>query len=121
MSLVEAVPVARRPVKQLEPVIGRARHAELVSAADRFKRRLGERTVWNVSSTAVGGGVAEMLQVLLGYVADLDIASRWMVVTGDAEFFVITKRLHNQIHGQAAGGRLTAADAGHYARMLAAN
>ena len=44
-----------------------------------------------------------------------------MVITGDAEFFVITKRLHNQIHGEAAGGPLTAADAGHYARMLAAN
>ena len=77
--------------------------------------------MWNVSSTAVGGGVAEMLQVLLGYVEDAGIASRWMVITGDAEFFVITKRLHNQIHGQAAGGPLTAAEVGHYERMLAAN
>jgi trehalose synthase len=102
-------------------VIGPDRHAELVMAADKFRSKLGERTVWNISSTAVGGGVAEMLQVLLGYVADLDIASRWMVITGDAEFFVITKRLHNKIHGQAAGGPLTAAEAGHYATTLAAN
>jgi trehalose synthase len=43
------------------------------------------------------------------------------VITGDAEFFVITKRIHNQIHGETAGGPLTAADADHYARMLAAN
>jgi len=110
-----------RPVSQLEPVIGADRQAELVRAADNFRSKLGERTVWNISSTAVGGGVAEMLQVLLGYVADLDIASRWMVITGDAEFFVITKRLHNKIHGQAAGGPLTAAEAGHYATTLAAN
>jgi trehalose synthase len=121
MSLVEPVPIARRPVGQLEPVIGPVRHAELVSTADKFRSKLGERMVWNISSTAVGGGVAEMLQVLLGYVADLDIASRWMVITGDAEFFVTTKRLHNKIHGQAAGGPLTAAEAGHYARTLAAN
>jgi trehalose synthase len=121
MSLVAPVHVARRPVGQLEPVIGPDRHAELLGAADTFRNKLGERTVWNISSTAVGGGVAEMLQVLLGYVADLDIASRWMVITGDPEFFVITKRLHNKIHGQAAGGPLSAAEAGHYAKTLAAN
>ena len=121
MSLVESVAVARRPVTQLEPVIGRQRHARLLQAADQFRRRLTGRTVWNVSSTAVGGGVAEMLQVLLGYVQDFEIPSRWMVITGDAEFFVLTKRLHNQIHGQIAGGPLTDAEGGHYARMLAAN
>jgi len=121
MSLVKPVQVARRPVEQLEPLIGPDRHAALVSAAGRFRRTLGGRTVWNISSTAVGGGVAEMLQVLLGYVTDLDIASRWLVITGDAEFFVITKRLHNKIHGQDAGGPLTAAEAGHYSRVLAAN
>ena len=121
MSLVEPVQVARRPVAQLEPVIGGERLARLLEAADRFRHQLSGRTVWNVSSTAVGGGVAEMLQVLLGYALDLDVTSRWMVITGDAEFFVITKRLHNQIHGNPAGGPLTAADAGHYARMLAAN
>jgi trehalose synthase len=121
VSLVEPVQVARRPVAQLEPVIGADRYAQLIRAADRFRRLMGERTVWNVSSTAVGGGVAEMLQVLLGYVTDLQIASRWTVITGDAEFFVITKRLHNQIHGQPAGGPLNPDEARHYGKMLAAN
>ncbi|HEX9066573.1 MAG TPA: hypothetical protein VF843_15805, partial [Streptosporangiaceae bacterium] len=121
MSLVEPVQVTARPVAQLAPVIGAEREARLTGAAAEFRALLGSRTVWNISSTAVGGGVAEMLQVLLGYVQGLDVTSRWMVITGDAEFFVITKRLHNQIHGEEAGGPLTAADAGHYARMLAAN
>ena len=96
--------MCRRPVEQLSPVIGADRLARLVGAADGFRRQLGDRTIWNVSSTATGGGVAEMLQVLLGYVADIGIASRWMVITGDAEFFVITKRLHNQIHGEPCRG-----------------
>jgi trehalose synthase len=121
VSLVEPVTVARRPVAQMAPVIGPERYARLVEVADQFRRRLGGRTVWNVSSTAVGGGVAEMLYVLIGYAEDLDISSRWLVITGDAEFFALTKRLHNQIHGQAAGGPLTAADADHYQRMLLAN
>jgi trehalose synthase len=121
VSLVEPVTVCRRPVEQLTPVIGTDRFARLVEAAGQFRGQLGERTIWNVSSTAAGGGVAEMLQVLLGYVEDMGIASRWMVITGDAEFFVITKRLHNQIHGEPAGGPLTAADVELYERILAAN
>ncbi len=121
MSLIKPVHVARRPVEQLARVIGEERDEQLIEAAGRFRNVLAERIVWNISSTAVGGGVAEMLQALLGYVTDMSIDSRWMVITGDAEFFVITKRLHNQLHGDSSAGPLTAADAGRYARMLAAN
>ena len=121
MSLVESVEVARRPVTQLRELIGGERYTRLAWAADQSRQRLAGRTIWNVSSTAVGGGVAEMLHVLIGYVQDLDIRVRWSVITGDAEFFVITKRLHNQIHGEEAGGPLSEAEADHYARMLAAN
>ena len=121
LSLVESVEVPRRPAGRLGPVIGAERQARLVQVADGFRGRLAGRTIWNVSSTAVGGGVAEMLHVLVGYVQDLDIPIRWMVITGDAEFFVITKRLHNQIHGEAAGGPLKGTEAGHYAQILAAN
>jgi len=115
------VEVPRRSVAQLETVVGGERHARLVQAADGFRQRLGDRTIWNVSSTAVGGGVAEMLQVLLGYAEDLDIPIRWGVIAGDSEFFVTTKRLHNQIHGESAGGPIRGIEAGHYARMLSGN
>ena len=107
VSLVAPVQAERRSVDQLEQVIGPERHAELIEAGGRFRRLTGERTIWNVSSTAVGGGVAEMLQVLLGYVRDQEVASRWAVITGAAEFFVITKRLHTQIHGQPEAARST--------------
>jgi trehalose synthase len=121
VSLVEPVNVARRSVDQLTPVIGDERHERLIRAAAQFRGQLDDRRIWNVSSTAVGGGVAEMLQTLLGYVEDAGIASRWMVISADAEFFVLTKRLHNQIHGRAAGGPLSAAEIRHYERILAAN
>ncbi len=121
MTLVHAVEVPRLPVSRLEPVIGALRYAELARAADQVRQVLAGRTIWNVNSTAAGGGVAEMLQVLAGYVQDLDIAIGWLVITGDAGFFAITKRLHNQIHGSLSGAPLGAAEAGHYAQMLAAN
>jgi trehalose synthase len=121
VSLVHAVQVPRLPVSRLEPVIGARRYAELAGTADQVRPVLAGRTVWNVNSTAAGGGVAEMLQVLVGYVQDLDIPVGWLVITGDAAFFAITKRLHNQIHGHLAGAPLGAAEARHYAQMLAAN
>jgi len=121
VSLVRTIDVPVRSVAQFEAVIGPDRQSHLVQAADVFRKHLADRTIWNVSSTAVGGGVAEMLQVLIGYTEDLEIPIRWGVITGDAEFFVLTKRLHNQIHGDLAGGPISGAEAGWYAKMLAAN
>jgi trehalose synthase len=121
VSLAESVPVQQRSVSQLQPIIGSERYHRLVRASDQFRRLLGQRTILNVSSTAVGGGVAEMLHMLLGYCLDLGIPVQWKVITGDAQFFSITKRLHNQIHGETAGGPLGETDAAHYAQMLAAN
>ena len=121
VHLVRSVEVPRHSVARLEPVIGGERLARLVRTAGQFQQQLAGCTVWNVSSTAVGGGVAEQLYVLLGYVQDLGISVRWRVITGDAAFFVTTKRLHNQIHGDAVGGPLSRADDDHYAEILAAN
>ena len=121
MTLVHEVEVPRLPVSRLEPVFGAPRYAELARAADQARQVLAGRTIWNVNSTVAGGGVAEMLQVLVGYVQDLGIPIGWLVITGDAEFFAITKRLHNQIHGSLSGAPLGAAEAAHYAQMLAAN
>jgi trehalose synthase len=121
VTLVESVEVRPRPVAALQRVIGAERHGRLVQVANQFRKQLAERTIWNVSSTAVDDRVAEMLQVLIAYAQDLGIPVRWRVITGDAEFFVITKRLHNQIHGEVADGPLSISDTAHYARMLAAN
>ena len=63
--------------------------------------------VWNVNSTAQGGGVAEMLHSLLAYARGAGVDARWIVIAGDPEFFRVTKRLHNRLHG-AAGRRRAA-------------
>ena len=44
-----------------------------------------DRTIWNVNSTATGGGVAEMLQSLLAYARGAGVDARWVVIQGDAE------------------------------------
>ncbi len=109
-------------MSRLEPLIGPDRQAELHRAALNVRQRLDGRTVWNLSSTAAGGGVAEMLQVLVGYIQDTGIDIRWLVISGDPEFFSITKRLHNRLHGAAGDdGDLGQDEARHYRRVIDAN
>jgi trehalose synthase len=88
----------------------------------RGRELLDGRTVWNVNSTPRGGGVAEMLQSLVGYVRGAGIDGRWVAIDGDAEFFRVTKRLHNRLHGHVGdGGPLGDSERAVYARRCAAN
>ena len=45
-----------------------------------------------------------MLRSLIGYVRGAGLDGRWVVADGDPEFFHITKRLHNRLHGFAGDG-----------------
>src|SRR5829696_268463 len=62
--------------------------------------RLAGRRLWQVNSTEQGGGVAEMLYFLLGYLAGAGIDTRWVVIEGNQDFLAITKRVHHLLHGQ---------------------
>ena len=62
------------------------------------------RVVWMVNSTAAGGGVAEMLRSFLAYTRGAGVNVRWMVMSGTPEFFRITKRIHNMVHGSPGDG-----------------
>src|SRR2546421_11421110 len=106
VSLLTTVPVPTRPLAQLEAVIGGPRYARLRAAATEFQRVLDGRRIWNVNSTAAGGGVAEMLQALVGDVHDAGVPVSGTGIGGDPQFFAITKRLHTRIHGTTgdAGG-----------------
>lgn len=81
-----------------------------------------DRVIWNVSATARGGGVAEMLQTLLAYVRAVYVDARWLVLTGNPEFFTVTKRVHNMLHGEAGdGGALGDAERSVVAEALEAD
>jgi trehalose synthase len=121
VTLLQNVPVPSRPPAALQAVIGPERYKNFMDGAARFRDRLGGRTIWNVNSTAVGGGVAEMLAALLVYLKDLGVAAQWQVIGGDPDFFAITKRLHNELHGVLGPGELGDAEARHYAEVEAAN
>ena len=78
-----------------DPVLGSGEVAELRALAS----HLQGRTVEMVNSTAVGGGVAEILSRLVPILQELGLAIRWDVITGGNDFFEITKAFHNALHG----------------------
>ena len=107
---------------RLRPLIGEARYAELMAEAARTRDALHGSTVWNVNSTASGGGVAEMLHVLVGYILGVGVDVRWLVIAGEPAFFAVTKRIHNRLHGVPGDdGGLGEKEAAVYASVEAAN
>jgi trehalose synthase len=112
-------------VGQLSAAVGALREV-----AKALVPRLAGRTVWHVNSTAQGGGVAELLPPQIALLRDLGVDARWLVIETDRqEFFGLTKRIHNMIHGlDGAGTReagrqqeFTAADRALYEDVSRAN
>jgi len=98
---VQEVRVAPVPLERLTDLLAPDRVEQLGRHVAVARRLLGGRTVWNINSTARGGGVAEMLHGLVAYAAGAGIAVRWLAVGGDPDFFAVTKRIHNRLHGVA--------------------
>ncbi len=62
---------------------------------------LAGRRIVTVNSTAVGGGVAEILNQLVPLSREVGVDIRWEVIKGGEDFFGVTKRLHNALHGKS--------------------
>jgi trehalose synthase len=119
---VQQVRVDPLDLRRLERILPPERAETLRTRAVATAGQLRGRVVWNVNATAQGGGVAEMLQVLLAYGRGAGVDTRWLVLDGDPEFFALTKRLHNFLHGSPGdGGDLDGPARAHYEAVLAHN
>jgi len=93
-----ATPPAPVPAPRLDD------YKSIVGAADidelRFlAQELKGKTVKMVNSTAVGGGVAEMLNQLVPLLNEVEVKTHWDVITGGNDFFEVTKAFHNALQG----------------------
>jgi len=79
------------------PFVGAPTIEEIRLLGDRLKGR----RVQNINSTAVGGGVAEILNRLIPLLKEVGVDAHWDVIRGDDAFFAVTKSIHNALHGQA--------------------
>ncbi len=121
MARPKFVQIPPHPLDRYRPLLGEE-FEEIEAIAARARSEFAGRAIWHVSSTARGGGVAEVLRSLLPYVRGAGVDTRWVVLREAAEFFTVTKRLHNHLHGDPGdGGELGEAERGVYELALAAN
>jgi len=101
----ETVDIAPVAADRLREVLSEEQLSAFESGAAAARALLDGRTVWNVNSTAKGGGVVELLRPLVGYARGIGVDCRWAVIGGSPQFFDVTKRLHNRLHGAEGDGR----------------
>ena len=78
-----------------EQVVG----PEVIEELRIVSRFVRHKSLQNINSTAVGGGVAEILTRLIPLFQELEINATWDVIKGDQAFFNVTKAFHNALHG----------------------
>ena len=116
------VAIGSLSLERFEGVLTPEEFGDLRTGIQRARALLRDRRVWNVSSTAHGGGVAEMLVSLLAYARGASIDARWAVIGGNERFFALTKRIHNRLHGFIGdGGPLGEPERRDYEATLAPN
>src|SRR6187551_124877 len=121
MARPKFVQIPPHRLDRFRPLMGED-YPRIEAAAQRARDRFEGRAIWHVSSTLRGGGVAEMLRSQLPYVRGAGVDTRWVVLRERAEFFELTKRLHNNLHGDHGdGGALGPEQRELYERTLAAS
>lgn len=83
-------------IKAYEPIVG----TNVIDELYYLSEKLRGITVENISSTAVGGGVAELLNKIVPFLNQLDVSAKWNIIKGDGRFFTITKKIHKALHGR---------------------
>jgi trehalose synthase len=121
MAKPKFVPISPHPLERFRPLLG-AEFEQIENVAAWARGAFAGRAIWHISSTARGGGVAEILQTMLPYVRSAGVDTRWVVLREEPEFFAVTKRIHNRLHGNDGdGGRLDEAERTLYESTLAAS
>src|SRR3954452_8250474 len=119
MAALQEVTFASLSPERFEALLG-DRYQEVDEAIDASRRLLKGRVIWHVNSTARGGGVAELLQSLLAYARGAGVDVRWLTISGNPDFFRVTKRIHNHLHeSEGDGGPLGPAERAIYEAALA--
>jgi trehalose synthase len=71
----------------------------LMDEIRRLAEPLAGKRVLHLSTTAFGGGVAEINYTLVPLMQDAGLEAEWRLIKGAEEFFNVTKTVHNALQG----------------------
>jgi len=83
-------------IKEYIPIVGQSIIDELYLLAEQLEGKV----IQTVNSTAVGGGVAEILNCMIPLLTEIGVEIYWDLIKGGGCFFNVTKKFHNALHGR---------------------
>ena len=83
-------------IRDYESVVDKSILEELRILAE----KLSGKVIQMVNSTYIGGGVSEILEHMIPLLNQLGVDTRWDIIKGNEEFFEVTKKFHNALHGK---------------------
>lgn len=83
-------------IEEYIPVVGQSVIDDLKLVAGNLEGKV----IQHINSTAVGGGVAEILNRMVPLLRELGVDTKWDLIKGGEQFFEVTKKLHNALHGR---------------------
>lgn len=90
------LPLTVSPLQDYIPLVGE----EKIEKLQKLARKLKGMKLMEVNSSAVGGGVAEMLYSQLPFLNQLGVEEEWKVIRGTRPFYQVTKTIHNLLQGK---------------------
>ena len=84
-------------ISDYEPIVG----SDVIIELKLLAEKLSGKVIQNINSTAVGGGVAEILNRMIPLLNELGVMARWDLMKGGEKFFEVTKKIHNALHNRA--------------------
>ncbi|MEA2492298.1 MAG: trehalose synthase [Thermoleophilaceae bacterium] len=93
--MLQPVAVGTKSLADYTHIVGK----DLVEEIRTLAEPLQGRRVLQLSATAFGGGVSEILYTLIPLMKDVGLDCEWQVIYGREEFFNATKLMHNALQG----------------------
>ncbi|HEX8996466.1 MAG TPA: glycosyltransferase [Ktedonobacterales bacterium] len=92
---MQQVVLSQKSLADYAPIAGES----VIADIERLARPLQGARILHISSTAYGGGVAEMLHTLVPLMRSAGLEAEWRIINGNDEFFTATKSMHNALQG----------------------
>lgn len=92
---LQQVVLSEKSLADYAPVVG----DEVIAELERLAKPLQGARVLHINATAYGGGVAEMLHTLVPLMRSAGLEAEWRIISGNDDFFAVTKSMHNALQG----------------------